>query len=109
MKQTCIFCALIHHEIPANFVQETNELIVIKDIAPKAETHLLILPKKHIDGVQVLKDSDEPLVGKMMMMAQQLSNTLPHAKDFRLIINSGMWQHVPHLHMHFLAGKLSSC
>jgi histidine triad (HIT) family protein len=103
----CIFCKIIAGEIPSTAVDETDELLVIKDINPKATIHYLIIPKKHMADVRHLTAKDELLAGKMMMMAQVLSTRLPEPQDFRIIINNGVeaGQCVFHLHMHFLAGK----
>jgi len=103
-----IFSKIIAHEIPAKIIAETDDLIVINDIAPKAEIHYLIIPKKEIRDVQSFHQGDFVLAGKMFEMAQQLSRTIPGAEQFRLVINSGekVGQKVFHLHMHFLAGKM---
>ncbi len=103
----CIFCNIIKKEIPATIIKETDDIIVIKDINPKAPIHYLIIPKKHIDTVQDLTDEDQQLAGSMLLMAKQLHQDLDNG-GFRLHINSGkdVGQIVPHLHIHFLAGSL---
>lgn len=102
----CIFCKIIAQEIPSTFIQETDDLIVIKDIAPKAPIHYLIIPKKHIKNIQELQPEDFGLMSSMVKMAQQLSSQLLGDGDFRLVINNGFnaGQRVFHLHIHFLAG-----
>ena len=107
MAFECIFCGIINKEIPCNVIKETDEIIVIKDINPKAFIHYLIIPKKHIQDVQSFSDQDTDLAGKLFLVARDLSATLPNSPDFRLIINSGKQagQHVFHLHLHFLAGR----
>ncbi|MDR3550920.1 MAG: histidine triad nucleotide-binding protein [Candidatus Babeliales bacterium] len=105
--QNCIFCKIINKQIPSNIVAENDELIVIKDIAPKAPVHLLIIPRIHIKDVASLDSSHIDLAGKMVLMAQGLSKQLSGSKAFRLMINNGAdaGQAVFHLHMHFLSGK----
>ena len=104
---TCIFCKIIAKEIPAQVIAENNDILVIKDIVPKAPIHYLIIPKTHIADVQSLQDTDGMFAGKMLLMAKQLSQTLPDPAAFKLIMNNGaaVGQSVFHIHCHFIAGK----
>lgn len=103
----CIFCKIIKKVIPAAIIKETDDIIVIKDINPKAPIHYLIIPKKHIETVQDLSQEDQQLAGSLLLMAKELQQDL-NGGGFRLHINSGkdVGQIVPHLHFHFLAGSL---
>ena len=105
--QDCIFCKIIHKEIPAKIVAENDDIVVIQDIHPKAPVHYLIIPKKHIVNVSELQEQDSHYVAKMMLMAQELSKTLSGDQSFRLIMNNGAssGQSVFHMHCHFLSGK----
>ncbi|MBT3827833.1 HIT domain-containing protein [bacterium] len=102
-----IFEKIIDRDIPSDIVFEDDDLIVIKDISPKAPIHLLIIPKKPIKDIASLKADDQAIAGKLLLIAGHLSETIPGAKDFRLIANNGasVGQSVFHLHFHFLAGK----
>lgn len=105
---SCIFCKIITGQLPAQIIITTDQLIVIKDIAPKAPTHYLIIPKKHIASLHDLNDQDTLLTGLMMQTAQQLAHKdNDEPMPFRLIVNTGAGagQQVFHLHYHFLAGK----
>lgn len=106
-SKNCIFCAIIAKEVPAIIVKETNNLVVIQDRVPKAPIHYLIIPKQHFDDIRQLPETDVQLAGKMLLMAKELSNTLPQPNAFRLIANNGaeVGQSVFHAHLHFLAGK----
>lgn len=101
----CIFCNIISGKIPAQKIAETDELIVIKDIAPKTPIHYLIIPKKHVKDMRDFDASDMILGAKICAMAQQLSRQLNNT-DFRLVISNGhdAGQRVFHMHVHFLAG-----
>lgn len=103
----CIFCKIITKEVPAQFVKEKGNLIVIKDRSPQAPIHYLIIPKKHIQDIQALSSMDTIYTSAMIATAQELSKELPGSGDFRLVVNSGKdaGQRVFHLHMHFLAGS----
>lgn len=104
-KKDCIFCKIIAQEIPSTIVHQTNNLLVIKDIHPKAPIHYLIIPKKHIENVSFLSSEDKELAGELLLAAQELGAQVK--KDFKLIVNNGpaAGQIVFHLHIHFLAGR----
>jgi histidine triad (HIT) family protein len=107
VTNSCVFCAIIARTIPADIIFEQDDIIVIKDIQPRAPIHYLIIPKKHVPDVQSLQKEDLTTAGSIIMVAQQLSESLSGAKAFRLICNSGadVGQVVFHLHFHFIAGK----
>jgi len=107
-SEVCVFCKIIKGDLPSKKVYEDDDLIIVEDIEPKAPEHLLIIPKKHIEGVDTLENVDKELLGKMFMVSKIL------AKDrgvqdgaFRLVVNNGelAGQTVFHLHMHFLANR----
>ena len=104
MESDCVFCKIISRKLPAEVIAEDDDILVIKDIAPKAPIHYLIMPKQHYKDLQ---DLDNCCVGAgMLMMAKRVAETYPEAKDFKLVMNNGYnaGQRVFHLHMHFLAG-----
>ena len=107
MNSDCVFCKIIAGDIPAQVVAENAEVIVIKDINPRAPLHYLIIPKKHVRDIGCLTPDDRQLAGSLLMMAQELSQQNPHAREFRLVSNNGatVGQVVFHIHVHFLAGK----
>ncbi len=104
---SCIFCKIIARELPATIIAENQEIIVIKDINPKAPIHYLILPKRHIADITEFQDSDTNLAGQMLLMAKQLAKGLSGSQSFKLLVNNGAdaGQVVFHSHIHFLAGK----
>lgn len=107
MNQHCIFCKIIAKELPAKVIAETDNILVIEDIAPKAPIHYLIIPKKHIKDVPSLSETDGFIPTYMLLMAKHLSKMLTGSQSFRLLINNGAdaGQSVFHLHTHFLSGK----
>lgn len=104
----CLFCKINQGEIPVEKVYDDDDLFVIKDISPQAPTHLLIIPKKHISTGLELESADEPLVGKVYSVANQLAHEMGFASSgFRVILNvgAGAGQSVFHIHFHILAGR----
>ncbi len=102
----CIFCKIVSGEIPASKVYENEHVIAFNDINPQAPTHILVIPKKHIDGIH--KATKEDAIGELMLACVEVArqNGLEDA-GYRLVINSGMWggQTVHHLHVHVLGGR----
>ena len=103
----CLFCKIIAGDIPADIVYQDDELLVFKDINPKADVHLLMIPKQHIDSLVQLNASHHDLISKMMLKLPQLAKDQGLDGGFRTIINTGKegGQEVFHLHMHLLGGK----
>jgi histidine triad (HIT) family protein len=102
----CLFCKIVAREIPAQLVLEDAHAIVIKDISPKAPTHVLVVPKKHIDRLSSTDDGDAELLGRLQRTAVAAAAKLS-LKDFRLVTNNGRGagQSVDHLHYHLLGGR----
>lgn len=105
MELDCIFCKIIARQFKSDIIAENDQVLVIKDIAPKATYHYLILPKKHYKGIQ--EASDCSVVCSLVSMARSLSGQNSATTSYRLVINNGydVGQRVFHLHMHFLAGS----
>ena len=104
MDAHCIFCKIINKQIPSDIVAQNDTVIVIKDIAPKAPVHYLIIPKKHYADIGQLPHDEKSLAADLLLMAKKLSEQHP---SFRLVSNNGKaaGQEVSHIHIHFLAGK----
>ena len=104
--EECIFCKIILGIIPAQKVYENQDVIVISDIAPKAPIHYLIIPKKHKANIQSCDESDQAMLGNILLTAQHLSTMLVGNREFKLVSNNGksVGQSVFHIHVHFLAG-----
>jgi histidine triad (HIT) family protein len=103
-----IFAKIIAKEIPARIVHEDDLCLAFHDIAPQAPVHILIIPKKEIPRIGEADVADEPLLGHLLYIAQQVARQEGiHDTGFRLVINNGRdgGEAVPHLHVHLLGGR----
>ncbi len=102
----CIFCKIINKEIPSKFIFESENIIAFNDIHPQAPTHILILPKKHIETINDMEKEDINLIGELFYTAKQIAKE-KGISSYRLAINVGedAGQSVFHIHLHLLAGK----
>ena len=102
----CIFCRIVAGEIPAAKVFEDEQIIAFRDINPKADVHLLVVPRRHIASLEELTPLDDGVVAHMMRLLPQLAREQGLAQGFRTIINTGAGggQEVFHLHIHLLGG-----
>ena len=100
----CLFCKIEKGEIPSEQVYQDEDVIVFKDIAPKAKVHLLVVPRKHVVSLNELLPQDRDLIGKMMLLLPVLAKQQGLDHGFRTIINTGKGggQEVFHLHIHLL-------
>ena len=107
MADDCIFCKILAGEIPSTKVYETDTVYAFRDIHPAAPTHVLIIPKRHIERVADLADADAGLMGELLLAARDIAAQDGVSEAFRLIINNGegVGQSVFHIHMHLLAGR----
>jgi len=107
MEKDCIFCKIVAGHLPAHVVAESQDVLVIKDIHPRAPIHYLIIPRKHVVHLGHLAAEDQDVAASLLMMAQRLSQQDERAREFRLVSNNGATagQEVFHTHLHFLAGK----
>ncbi|MBI3170523.1 MAG: histidine triad nucleotide-binding protein [Chloroflexi bacterium] len=104
----CLFCKIVKGDIPSTNVYKDEQVIAFRDINPAAPTHILIVPNKHIDSVNMLIPDDEPLIGRLFGIAKMLAAQEGIAEGgYRLIVNTGAeaGQTVFHLHMHLLGGR----
>ncbi|TXI93956.1 MAG: histidine triad nucleotide-binding protein [Neisseriales bacterium] len=103
----CIFCKLVDGSIPTKIVYQDEDIFVFNDINPKAEVHLLIIPKRHIESMLQLTDADEKLMGKMMITANKLALLHGLNKGYKTQINTGLGggQEVFHLHIHVFGNR----
>ena len=105
---SCLFCKIAAGEIPATIVHKDDDIVAFRDIAPKAPTHILVIPVRHVAGMGDARATDQSLLGTLMLAASQIA-----AKEgldrsgYRVVVNHGEHggQTVPHLHLHLLGGR----
>ena len=104
----CLFCKIIAGEIPADFVHQDERCVVIRDINPQAPSHVLVIPREHLESLDDASQKDEGLLGHLLRVGARVANDLGHGEDgYRSVINTGAGagQSVFHLHVHVLAGR----
>ncbi|NXY86490.1 HINT1 protein, partial [Alcedo cyanopectus] len=102
-----IFGKIIRKEIPANIIYEDEQCLAFHDISPQAPTHFLVIPKKPIVKLSEAEDSDESLLGHLMIVGKKCAANLGLTKGFRMVVNEGPegGQSVYHVHLHVLGGR----
>lgn len=100
-----IFTKIISKEIPADIVYEQDDIIVIKDINPRAKTHLLIIPKKEIPTINDIEEEDREIISEMFFVAKKVAKDLWLSEWYKLHFNvwEKWWQIVMHIHLHLLS------
>ena len=107
-EESCLFCQIITGEIPGEIVHQDERCVVIRDINPQAPTHVLVIPREHLDSLDDASQKDESLLGHLLRVGARVANDEGHAENgYRTVINngSGAGQSVFHLHVHVLAGR----
>lgn len=104
----CLFCKIEAGEIPSTTVAEDDAVLAIRDIAPRAPTHVLLLSREHIRSAAELIDADGPLLGRLFALAARIARDEGIAEGgYRVVTNIGTWggQSVDHLHFHLMGGR----
>ena len=105
---TCLFCRIAAGSIPADRLHDDDLVVAFRDIAARAPTHILLIPRRHIASAADLTEADGPLLGRLFAVAADLARTAGIADDgYRLVSNVGRWggQTVDHLHFHLMGGR----
>lgn len=106
--QDCVFCRIVAKEVQSKIAYEDEDIVAFHDINPQAPVHVLIVPRRHIPTLNEATESDQVLLGKMILVAQKLAKELRVADEgYRLVLNTnrGAGQSVFHIHLHLLGGR----
>ena len=103
----CIFCKIIKGEIPATKMYEDDDMLIFKDIEPKAKNHFLCIPKMHFKTLAEMNEKQAEQLLKCLKKIPTLEKELGLTGGYRLVINQGdnAGQTVFHLHIHILSGQ----
>ncbi len=106
----CLFCKIIRGQIPAKKAYEDEKVFAFHDINPQAPTHILIIPKKHITGLDHVSAEDAELIGYSHLIAAKLGKERGIEQGYRTVYNVGpdSGQSVFHLHLHLIGGRRMS-
>ena len=105
---SCLFCKIITREIPGAIVYEDDRILAFNDINPQAPTHVLVVPKRHIESLNELADGDDGLVGEVVRRAAAIAKDRGiSAGGYRTVFNTNRdaGQTVFHIHLHLLGGR----
>ena len=111
MSEDCIFCKIINGNISADIVKQTESACAFRDINPQANTHILIVPSKHIASTRELNNKNIQYLSEMALLANQVVEEEGIKADgYRWVINTGDYggQTVDHMHLHLLGGRQMS-
>jgi histidine triad (HIT) family protein len=102
-----LFTHIIRREVPADIVYEDELCLAFRDVAPKAPTHVLLIPKKEIPRLCDAAPEDQALLGHLLLTVNHVARLLGIEQGYRMVVNNGAeaGQSVFHLHLHILAGR----
>ena len=106
MPSDCLFCAIADGEIPADIVHNDELVVAFRDINPKAPTHVLAIPRQHLDSAADLTDADGELLAALFSAMRRVAGEAG-LESYRILSNvgAGAGQSVFHLHFHLLGGR----
>ena len=103
----CLFCKIINGEIPSTKVFEDEKLLAFRDINPQAPTHVLVIPKEHIESANAVTEENSDYIAHIFETIPKIAKAEGLDSGYRVITNVGAHgcQSVKHLHFHILGGK----
>jgi len=102
-SEDCLFCNLVRE---GDHVHAAEGFVAIRDISPKAETHLLVLPERHVSSFREVSEFPAEEAKRMLDFVAETAR-VAGLDDYRLVVNvgGGAGQTVFHLHWHVLGGR----
>jgi len=102
----CVFCRIVGRQQPARVLYEDEFCVAFEDVNPRAPVHALVVPRKHIATLNDSRETDDPLLGRLLRVAARVAGD-KGLSGFRTVINTNAeaGQTVYHLHVHVLGGR----
>lgn len=107
----CIFCKIVEKKISSEIVFENENIVGFNDINPVAPTHILFVPRKHIDRLDNASVEDINILGELIYQAKEYAKKIGlDQSGYRLVFNTGKdaGQAVFHIHLHLIGGRVMS-
>ena len=103
----CLFCKIAAGVIPSTKVYEDEKILAFRDIAPQTPSHILVIPKEHMDSVNAVTAENSAVVAHIFTTIPQIAQAEGLENGYRVVTNCGAdaGQTVQHLHFHILGGK----
>lgn len=104
----CLFCRIVAGEIPSTEVLSTETTYAFRDIEPRAPTHVLVIPREHVQDAAALTAEHGALLADVFTTAQAVARAEGvDGSGYRLVFNVGEDANnsVPHLHLHVIGGR----
>ncbi len=108
MGSDCVFCKIVAGEIPADVVYDGPDVLAFQDLAPKAPTHVLVVPKQHFADIGALGGDPRAAAALLAGLAAVVASL--GLTSYRTVFNTGTeaGQTVFHVHAHLMAGRVLS-
>ena len=105
--ENCLFCKIVKGDIPSTKVYEDELVLAFRDIAPQAPTHILVVPKAHIDSCNGITTENRAVVAHIFEVIPQIAAAEGLTGGYRVVSNCGAdaGQTVFHIHFHILGGR----
>ena len=108
MPDACLFCRIVAGELPSQEVLATERTYAFRDLNPAAPTHVLVIPRDHIENADTVRPEHAEILAEMLTAAQRIARDEGIVEGgYRLVFNVGedTGNSVPHLHLHVLGGR----
>ena len=101
----CVFCQIVAGKIPAEKRFEDDEFLAFDSIDKKSPVHIIVIPKRHILGINEATMDDIEILGKLQLIISRIAAEQDIDTGFKVMLNAGHHQEVPHIHYHLLGGN----